>query len=548
MLAHYYYGSATIIIRLMHSSSFCKNENATEVHSGERFLQTMAYGTQMARESIRKILIVGGGTAGWMTAAALSHRLHGQGVTIELIESAEIGTVGVGEATVPHIRFFNATLGIDEADFMAKTKATFKLGIEFCDWGRLGDSYIHPFGVFGEVIGGVDFHHHWARLNRAGYAHSLEDYSLPIAAARAGRFAFPADDQTSLLSTYSYAFQFDAGLYAAYLRNYAETRGVIRREGKITSVGQHNESGFVETVTLEHGDVINADLFIDCSGFRGLLIEGALQSGYDDWSNWLPCDRAVAVPCATSGPLTPYTRATAKDAGWIWRIPLQHRVGNGHVYCSSYISDDAAAEALTSQLESEPLAKLNFLRFKTGKRRTQWSKNVVAIGLSAGFLEPLESTSIHLIQLAIGRLLDLFPDSVWNPMLATEYNRLMDLEYERVRDFLILHYHATERSDTPFWNYVRTMPIPDSLAHKMEVFRQRGVVVNYRDGMFLDASWIAVYLGQRVTPQYSDPLGLALSEAELSHQLGLIRDNIITATSILPSHHNFIRQIGADAH
>jgi tryptophan 7-halogenase len=508
----------------------------------------MAYGTQMTHQPIRKILIVGGGTSGWMTAAALSHRLSGQPVQIRLIESAEIGTVGVGEATVPHIRFFNAKLGIDEADFMARTKATFKLGIEFCDWGRVGDSYIHPFGAFGEAIGGVEFHHHWARLHRAGHPHPLEDYSLPIAAARAGRFAFPAADQSSLLSTYSYAFQFDAGLYAAYLRRYAEARGVVRHEGKITEVAQNSESGFVESVTLENGGIVAADLFVDCSGFRGLLIEGALNSGYDDWSHWLPCDRAVAGPCATNGPLTPYTRATAKDAGWIWRIPLQHRVGNGHVYCSSYISDDVAAEALVSQLESEPLAKLNFLRFKTGKRRQQWSKNVVAIGLSAGFLEPLESTSIHLIQLAIGRLLDFFPDMDWNPMLASEYNRLMDLEYERVRDFLILHYHATKRDDTPFWNYVRTMPIPDSLTHKMETFEERGVVVNYRDGMFLDASWIAVYLGQGLTPQHSDPLGLTLDEADLAAKLDLIRNNCATAAATLPLHDDFIRQIGAHAH
>jgi tryptophan 7-halogenase len=341
----------------------------------------MAYGTQMTKQPVQKILIVGGGTSGWMTAAALSHRLSGQGIDIRLVESAEIGTVGVGEATVPHIRFFNAKLGIDEREFMARTNATFKLGIEFCNWGRIGDSYIHPFGDFGEAIGGVEFHHHWARMHRAGHAYDLEDFSLPIKAARAGRFAFPDDDQSSVLSTYSYAFQFDAGLYAAFLRSYAEERGVVRSEGKITDTQLHNETGHVKSVTLENGEIITADLFVDCSGFRGLLIEGALQSGYEDWSQWLPCDRAVAVPCATNGPLSPYTRATAKDAGWIWRIPLQHRVGNGHVYCSNYISDDEAAGALVSQLESEPIAKLNFLRFKTGKRKKQWSKNVVAICL-----------------------------------------------------------------------------------------------------------------------------------------------------------------------
>jgi tryptophan halogenase len=502
----------------------------------------------MSAKPIERIVIVGGGTAGWMTAAALSHMLSGQDYEIHLIESAEIGTVGVGEATVPHIRFFNQKLGFDEADFMAKTKATFKLGIEFCNWGRIGDSYIHPFGAFGEDIGGVEFHQHWARMHRAGDPHPVGDYSLPIMAALAGRFAYPALDPNSLLSTYSYAFQFDAGLYAKYLRAYSEERHVIRHEGKIVDVQLNGESGFVESVRLENGSEIQGDLFVDCSGFRGLLIEGALQSGYDNWQHWLPCDRAVAVPCATNGPLSPYTRATAKDAGWIWRIPLQHRVGNGHVYCSNYISDDDAADALVGQLESEPLAELNRLRFVTGKRRKQWNRNVVAIGLSAGFLEPLESTSIHLIQLAIGRLLDFFPDKSWDPMLAMEYNRLMDLEYERVRDFLILHYHATERDDTPFWNYVRTMPIPDSLAHKMDVFRKRGAVINYRDGMFLDASWIAVYLGQRVLPQHDDPLGSAISGAELKERLRRIREDCQTAAHSIPTHADFIRQIGAHAH
>jgi tryptophan 7-halogenase len=473
---------------------------------------------------VKRVVIVGGGTSGWMTAAALSNRLSGQGVSVQLVESAEIGTVGVGEATVPHIRFFNQTLGIDEADFMTRTKATFKLGIEFCNWGAKGDSYIHPFGVFGEEIAGVPFHHHWARHHRAEGKDPIDAFSLPVSAARLGRFARPAEDQSSLLSTYSYAYQFDAGLYAQYLRWYAEERGVVRTEGKIIDVALDSETGFVTSVTLDNGAVIEGDLFVDCSGFRGLLIEQALQTGYEDWSHWLPCDRAVAVPCATKGPLSPYTRATAHDAGWMWRIPLQHRVGNGHVYCSSYIEDQAAADALVAQLESEPIANLNFLRFTTGKRRKQWSKNVVAIGLSAGFLEPLESTSIHLIQLAIGRLLDLFPDDSWDAMNAAEYNRLMDLEYERVRDFLILHYNATQRSDTPFWNYVRTMPIPDSLAHKMDTFRARGVVVNYRDGMFLDASWLAVYLGQRVVPEAHDP-----------------------RSDSLPTHEGFINSIGANA-
>jgi tryptophan 7-halogenase len=502
----------------------------------------------MANQPIKQVVIIGGGTAGWMTAAALSNRLSGLDVSIRLVESEEIGTVGVGEATVPHIRFFNATLGIDEADFMRRTQATFKLGIEFRNWGRKGDSYIHPFGVFGEEIGGVAFHHHWARLHHAGGTDPVDVYSVPVMAARMDRFAYPDPDPNALLSTYSYAYQFDAGLYAAYLRWYAEQRGVMRTEGKVVDVARDGESGFITSVTLDNDESIVGELFVDCSGFRGLLIEQVLQTGYDDWSHWLPCDRAVAVPCATAGPLSPYTRATALDAGWVWRIPLQHRVGNGHVYCSAYISDDNAAKAVVDQLESPQLIDPRFLRFTTGKRRKQWSKNVVAIGLAAGFLEPLESTSIHLIQLGIGRLLDLFPDTSWDSMGETEYNRLMDLEYERVRDFLILHYHATERTDTPFWNYVRTMPIPDSLAHKMATFRERGVVVNYRDGMFLDASWIAVYLGQRIVPRHPDPLGAKLSDAALFTQMAQLKDDTVRAATTLPTQADFLRSIGANAH
>jgi tryptophan 7-halogenase len=497
---------------------------------------------------ITNVVIVGGGTAGWMTAAAFSRILPSKKMAIQLVESEAIGTVGVGEATVPHIRFFNQKLGIDEADFMARTKATFKLGIEFRNWGRKGDSYIHPFGVFGTEMDGIPFHHLWAKLHNAGKAGPIGDYSLPVLAAGGDRFAHPAADPRSLMSTYSYAFQFDAGLYARYLRDFAEQRGVVRSEGRIQTVERHSETGFVTAVMLDDGRRIEGDLIVDCSGFRGLLIEETLAAGYEDWSHWLPCDSAVAVPCATNGPLTPYTRATALDSGWAWRIPLQHRVGNGHVFCSQYISNADAADALVAQMESPPLSDPRFLRFQTGKRKQQWAKNVVAIGLSAGFLEPLESTSINLIQLAIGRLLDFFPDKSWDPMFAGEFNRLMDLEYERVRDFLILHYHATERDDTPFWNYVRTMPIPDSLAHKMEVFRERGYVVNYRDGMFLDASWIAVYAGQRVVPSAVDPRVAAFDPDELADRLADMKRHIASAANTLPFHADFIRSIGANAH
>lgn len=482
-----------------------------------------------------------------MTAAALSRQFGSHGISILLIESDSIGTVGVGEATFPHIRFFNAKLGIDEAEFMAKTKATFKLGIEFQNWGRKGDSYIHGFGAVGSKIGNVDFHHHWARLCKAGLADPIESYSLPVALARANRFVHPDSNPSALLSNYSYAFQFDAGLYAAFLRDLAVQGGVIRHEGKIVSVALDPHSGFVTELTTDAGEKLTADLFVDCSGFRGLLIEEALAAGYENWSQWLPCDRAVAVPCAIEGPLTPYTRATALDSGWAWRIPLQHRVGNGHVYCSSYISDENARAALIKQLESPPLTDPKFLRFTTGRRRQQWSKNVVAIGLSAGFLEPLESTSIHLIQLAIGHLLGFLPDKDWDPMFAAEFNRLMALEYERVRDFLILHYHATERDDAPFWEYVKNMQIPDTLSSKMEAFKERGIVENYRDGMFLDASWIAVYAGQRIIPNCTDPRAEIASKDVIAQELARIKANFSMASRSLPLHSEYIRQIGANA-
>ncbi|NIJ67550.1 tryptophan halogenase [Sphingomonas leidyi] len=472
-----------------------------------------------------RILVVGGGTAGWMTAAALAHKLAGTPARIVLVESAEIGTVGVGEATIPHIRHFNATLGIDEADFLAATRGTYKLGIEFVDWGRKGDSYIHPFAEFGAPIGGVPFHQQWCAAR--GEAGPFEAYSLPIQAARRGRFRRPDGDP------YNYAYQFDAGLYAKFLRGYSEARGVVRREGKVIDVARDGESGFVRSVTLEGGEVLEADLFVDCSGFRGLLIEQALHAGYEEWTHWLPCDRAIALPCANVGPIAPLTRATAQDAGWTWRIPLQHRTGNGHVYASGFTSDEEALRTLLGAIAAPPMADPNRLRFVAGKRRRQWVGNVVAIGLSSGFLEPLESTSIHLIQLAIGRLLDLFPTRDWDPLDAAEFNRLMALEYERVRDFLILHYHCTERDDSEFWRHCRTMRLPDSLAYKLALFRERGVVVQYREGTFLEPSWLAVYLGQPVTPRRCDPRA---GGAGAAAAMAAMRAGIAATAEAMPAH------------
>ncbi len=492
----------------------------------------------MSDRRVRSILIVGGGSAGWMTAAALSRKL-GRSVSIRLVESAEIGIVGVGEATVPHIRYFNNTLGLDEVDFMRKTQATIKLGIKFANWARIGDEYIHPFGAFGTPIHGVDFHHYWVKLHQLGDPSSLFDYSLPCIAAENGKFMLPAQDG-SIYSSYGYAYHFDTNLYGPYLRAYAEARGVVRTEGKVVDVALDGESGHVRSVTMASGEVITADLFVDCSGFRGLIIEQKLHAGYRDWTNYLPCNRAVACSSEFVGEPAPYTRATAREAGWQWRIPLQHRDGNGYVYSSEFISDDEAAAKFLTNLPGRPISDPIFLRFTGGLRKTSWIGNCVSIGLACGFIEPLESTSIYLTQQGITALLELFPDRDFDPAGIAEFNRIMNLEYERVRDFVALHYHATERDDTPMWNYVRTMPIPDSLAYKMRLWRERGHVVNYTVGMFLEPSWHAVYVGQRVIPKRYDPRVDNLDEAELRGGMARIREAVVKAAAAMPTHQSFL--------
>ena len=494
-----------------------------------------------------RIVIVGGGTSGWMTAAAFSSVFGPAHAHLRLIESSEIGIVGVGEATLPHIRFFNKRIGIDERELMAKTQATFKLGIEFVNWGQIGDSYIHPFGAYGSRMGGVPFHHYWLRQRAAGDQTPIDDYSLPIVASRMNKFALPSEDMTNVMSTFGYAFQFDASLYAQYLRGFSEKKGVQRTDGKIVDVQLNGEDGRVESVKLDNGEVIAGDLFIDCSGFRGLLIEQALKTGYDDWTKWLPCDRAMAVPCENTGPLTPYTRATAREAGWQWRIPLQHRMGNGYVYSSNFISDDEAAEKLLSRLDGQALATPRPLRFTAGRRRKTWNRNVVAIGLSGGFLEPLESTSIYLIQIAITTLIDYLTDKAairreFDPRTVDAFNRWIEMEYDRVRDFLILHYHATERDDAPIWNYCRTMAIPDSLTHKMELFRERARIVTYKDGLFLEPSWLAVYLGQRVMPHGYDLRADAANDADVVTSLKRVHDQVQSAVLRMPTHEEFLQQ------
>ena len=494
---------------------------------------------------ITSICIVGGGTAGWMTAAALSFKLRNSPTKIYLVESEQIGTVGVGEATLPHIRFFNNALGINEAEFMKATNATFKLGIEFCDWGQIGESYIHPFGDYGQPLNGVEFYHYWNKLRLNGSKTRLDEYSYPIVLAEQHKFHIPDEDPQKIESSFGYAYQFDSGRYAKFLRTFAEANGVTRIEGRITQSSHDNATGNISAVSLESGQNIKAELFIDCSGFRGLLIEQAYETGYDDWSQWLPCNRAIAVPSETLEPLPPYTRATARKAGWQWRIPLQHRTGNGIVYCSDYISDDEAANQLLSTLEGKATADIKQLYFKTGRRKSFWHKNVVAIGLSAGFLEPLESTSIHLIQEGITALLELFPDQSFAEADIKEYNARMDLQYERVRDFLLLHYVATKRNDSEFWNYFRNMTLPDSLKTKIDNWLMRGHISRYDFGAFLPPSWLAVFVGQNLIPKNSDIRVNKMTSEDIQTQAEDIRANIKNSVRKSPEHAAFIRTHGA---
>ncbi len=494
----------------------------------------------MEAQKLKDIVIVGGGTAGWMTAAALAKVLKGQ-YNIRLIESDEIGTVGVGEATIPMISLFNRMLELDEDDFMRKTQGSFKLGIEFVNWGRLGDRYIHGFGVIGQFNWTVDFHHYWLKQYMAGKVPDLSHFSINTAACAQNKFLRAQPDMpNSPLGQIAHAYHFDASLYAKYLRGYSEERGVQRIEGKIQEVRTRDGDGHVTGVVLANGTLVEGELFIDCSGFRALLIEGALKTGFDDWSHWLPCDRALAVPCASTQDITPYTRATARASGWQWRIPLQHRVGNGHVYCSKFISDDEAASVLLSNLDGEPLASPRPIQFLTGKRKQAWNKNVVSIGLSSGFLEPLESTSIHLIQMGIAHLLTYFPSSGFEPSDRAEYNRRMDNEYHWVRDFIILHYKATERTDTPFWNYCRTMEVPATLQHRMDLFATSGRIFQEGDELFRLVSWLQVMHGQRIRPKSYHPLTDLLPENEIQEYLEGVQGVIKACVEVMPTHAQYI--------
>ncbi|MFL6620294.1 MAG: tryptophan halogenase family protein, partial [Povalibacter sp.] len=478
----------------------------------------------------------------WMAAAAISEMTRGGSHSVEVVESDEIGTVGVGEATIPPITTFNRTLRIDEAEFMRATQATFKLGIEFIDWTRLDHRYFHPFGPFGVEMQGIHFHHFWLRHRAEGGQYSHDDFNSSSIAARAGRFARPSPAERSPLPPLAYAYHFDAGLYAAFLRKYAEARGAVRHEGRVVNVELFPENGFIRHLTLADGRTIAGDLFIDCSGFRGLLIEQTLHAGYEDWSQWLPCDRAVAVPCERTATTTPYTRSTAREAGWQWRIPLQHRTGNGYVYCSQFLSEDEASERLISHLDAPAKAQPRPLRFVAGRRREVWKKNCVALGLASGFLEPLESTSIHLVQSALARLLFFLPGSTFDPGVIAKYNELARLEMEEVRDFLLLHYKATERSDTPFWRHCQSIPLTESLQQRWEMYRENGHIFTVPGDLFRDSSWFAVFTGQGVMPRSYHPIADVPASEELQRRLNLIRGDVEKRAQSFPTHDEYIRQ------
>jgi tryptophan halogenase len=487
----------------------------------------------MEHNKIQKIVIVGGGTAGWIAAASLS-KLLGKTLGISLIESDDIPTVGVGEATIPTLLSLHELLGINEQEFVAKTQGTFKLGISFEGWRDLDQDYIHSFGFTGRDCWAAGFQHFWLKGQQLGIAKDFGEYCPELVAARQNKFAVAPKHGLN------YAYHIDAGLYAKFLRDLAEENGVIRQEGKVVDVGLDSDSGFVNNVVLESGQVIEGDLFIDCSGFKGLLIEQALHTGYDDWSHWLPMNSAVAVQTESIGEPIPYTRSIARDAGWQWRIPLQNRVGNGLVFCDRYLSDDEGISTLMANIEGKPITEPRVIKFKTGTRRKHWNKNVIAMGLSSGFIEPLESTSIHLIQRSITRLMQMFPyDGIREPDIV-EFNTQMDFEVINIRDFIILHYHVTNRTDTPFWRFCRSMEIPDSLQHRIELFKQTGRVFQVPTELFGENSWTQVMLGQGLMPEQYHPIVNMMDDTELESFLSSIDQSVENKVSQLPKHLDFI--------
>ena len=494
----------------------------------------------MDREPIEQVVIAGGGTAGWMAAALLAKTM-GTTVRIRLVESEEIGTVGVGEATIPPLQEFNRVLGLDENDMLRRVQGTFKLGIQFQNWGRRGDCYMHAFGDIGRDLGMGNFHQYWLRGLREGYAERFWNYSVNETAALANRFDRIEKIPGSPLPGIVYAFHFDASLYARYLREFSERLGVVRTEGRIARVERRPVDGFIDALVLTDGTRVAGDLFVDCTGFRGLLIEQTLGTGYDDWSHWLPCDRAVAVASEPARPVGPYTQAIARDAGWQWRIPLQHRIGNGHVYCSRYISDDEATATLLDNLDGEPLGEPRLLQFTTGRRRKFWNRNCVALGLASGFMEPLESTSIHLIQTGVSWLVRLFPDRRFEQANIDEYNRHCLFDFDRIRDFLILHYKATERDDAPFWRDCRNLAVPDRLKHRLALFEAAGGVYRELGELFTEAAWLQVMLGQNIMPRGYHSIADGITSAQLQQFLRDLTTIIRGGVGQMPQHEEFIR-------
>ena len=489
---------------------------------------------------VKNVVIVGGGTAGWMTAAAMS-TLISNGCNIRLVESDLISTIGVGEATIPVIRGFNDLIGVDENEFMRQTQGTFKLGIEFVNWGRRGDSYIHGFGQIGRDQLLARFYQYWLKMYNDGAAPDVEHYSINTMAARANKFMRASSDNgDSPLADIAHAFHFDAGLYAKYLRGLSESRGVLRTEGRIVDTVLRAADGHVKAIIMENGERIEGDLFVDCSGMVGLLIEGALKTGYEDWSHWLPCDRAIAVPCESAGALTPYTRATAHDAGWQWRIPLQHRIGNGHVYCSKFMQQEQAESILMNNLDGKPIAPPRHIKFTTGKRKKAWNKNVVAVGLAGGFMEPLESTSIHLVQTTITRLLMMFPHKSYDQIDIDTFNDINDREYAAIRDFLILHYKVNAREGSAFWDYCRNMAIPDTLQRKLDLYQSNGRIVRGSDELFTETSWLQVMHGQGLRTRGYHPLVDQRSPAEIAGFLANVKDVVQRCVEHMPTHEQYI--------
>ncbi|MHA3840508.1 tryptophan halogenase family protein [Sphingomonas aestuarii] len=488
---------------------------------------------------IKRIVVAGGGTGGWMAAAAIA-RTMGRAAQVTLVESESIGTVGVGESTIPPLVTYNRLLGINEAEFMRATNATFKLGILFDGWKNGSDRYFHSFGLTGKDHWAAGFQHYWLYGRERGHEASYDDYCLELVAAMEGKFAHLPDNGMN------YAYQLDSTLYAKFLRTMAEGDGAVRIEGKIAHVELDGESGDVAALVLDRGDRIEGDLFLDCTGFRALLIEQALHAGFDDWTHWLPCDSAIALQTENVGLPAPYTRAMAHDAGWQWRIPLQHRTGNGLVWCSRYLDRDAALDRLLGNVEGKVLTEPNHLHFTSGVRRRQWYRNCIAIGLSGGFMEPLESTSIHLIQRAVLRLIRMLPLGPVNPSDVAEFNDQQTQDMLQIRDFLILHYKATERRDSAFWRQCASMSVPDTLAQKIKLFRETGRVFRRNEELFAENSWVQVMMGQGIMPQSWHPIAAKLSDDDLERLLTTVRDGVARTVATLPAHATYVtRYCGA---